>query len=83
MSTYSLDEAAALICGDDRPSKTQWLARRLRRGDLPGYKAGRQWRMTQSDVDTAIEALRPQMVHVPSVPAMTGLTRTSARRLAS
>lgn len=83
MMTYSLEEAAALICGSDSPAKAKWLVRRLRRGDLPGYKAGRQWRMTRADVDTAIEALRPKRVCVPQVPAMTGLTRTSARRLAS
>lgn len=88
MNTYSLEQAAALVCGaDDRgdplPGKPKWLAIRLRRGELPGYKAGRNWRMTEDDIAAAIEKLRPRMVCVPQVPAMTGLTRTSARRLAS
>ena len=77
--TYSLEEAAALICGSE--AKAEWLAIRLRRGEIPGYKAGRCWRMTQADVDKAIETLRPRVV--PSVPQMGGLTRTSARRLSA
>jgi len=50
--------------------------------DLPGYKAGRRWYATQDDVNAAIERLRPRRI-VPSVPVMTGLTRTSARRLSA
>lgn len=83
MTTYSLSQAAALICGSDSMAKVQWLAIRLRRGEILGYKAGRSWRMTQADVDAAIETLRPRVVNVPAVPHMTGLTRTSARRLSA
>jgi hypothetical protein len=88
MNTYSVEQYAAIVCGADDhgqplPGKVQWLVLRLRRGELPGYKAGRKWRATQADVDAAIEKLRPRPVSVPTVPAMTGLTRTSARRLAS
>ena len=88
MKTYSLDEAAALICGADAdgnplPGKTKWLALRLRRGLIPGYKAGHKWRMTQEDVEAAIESLRPQRVVIPQVPQLSGLTRTSARRLSA
>jgi hypothetical protein len=88
MNTYSLEESAAQICGADAsgdllPGKAKWVALRLRRGEFSGYKAGRSWRMTQADVEAAIESLRPKRVCVPSVPAMSGLTRTSARRLAS
>jgi len=88
MSNYSLEKSAALICGaddngDPLPGKTVWVMLRLRRGEFTGYKAGRQWRMTQDDIDAAIESLRPKRVWVPEVPSMSGLTRTSARRLAS
>lgn len=77
-----------MICGADAngdplPGKREWVVRRLRRGEFQGYKAGREWRMTQADVDAAIESLRPKRVLVPDIPAMSGLTRTSARRLAS
>jgi hypothetical protein len=88
VTTYSLEQYAAILCGaddhgDPLPGKTHWLVLRLRRGELPGYKAGRKWRATQADVDAAIEQLRPKRMYIPEVPAMTGLTRTSARRLAS
>lgn len=57
--TYSLDEYAAIVRGASSPSNCEWLARRLRSGQLPGYKAGRYWRATQADIDEAIELLRP------------------------
>lgn len=83
MTTYSLEEAADLICGPDRSNRCRWLMIRLQRGEFSGYKACRKWRMTQADVDAAIESLRPKRLTVPAVPAMTGLTRTSARRLSA
>lgn len=81
MTTYSLAEAAELICGSE--SRAKWLANKLRNGQLPGYKVGRSWRLTESDVAAAIEALRPKPIQVPAVPVMTGLTRTSQRRLSA
>lgn len=88
MITYSLEQSAALICGADDdgrplPGKAKWVMLRLRRGEFTGYKAGRQWLMTETDVAAAIESLRPRRAWVPEVPSMSGLTRTSARRLAS
>ena len=80
--TFSLEEAAQIIRGSARKADRDWLMLRLRAGRLPGFKAGNRWRMTQADVDAAIELLRPRVV-VPEVPASRGLTRTSARRLAS
>jgi hypothetical protein len=81
VTTFSLPEATLQITGSDSPSKQQWVMRRLRRGEFCGYKSGRVWRMTEGDVAAAIEVLRPRIV--PSVPQLSGLTRTSARRLAS
>jgi hypothetical protein len=37
--------------------------------------------MTSAQVDAAIEALTPKRVGLPSVPSVSGLTRTSLRRL--
>lgn len=95
-ATFSVQEYAAALLGAGpdpadpvgsiEPFKVQWLTKRLRgecRPQLPGYKAGRRWRATQADVDAAIEILRPQRTTVPDVPTMTGLTRTSRRRMAS
>jgi hypothetical protein len=87
-ATFSLEESAALICGADHngnplPGKTQWLMKRLRTGELIGYKCGRQWRMTDEQIADAIQKLTPQRARVPQVPTLAGLTRTSRRRLAS
>lgn len=90
-ATFSLEEYAALVLGPGpdgtvaaiEPCKLQWLTKRLRRGELPGYKAGRRWRATRADVDAAIEMLRPKRVVVPQVPVASSMTRTSRRRLAS
>jgi hypothetical protein len=79
-ATYSLQEAAALICGTE--TKSEWLRRKLCAGRLPGFKVGQSWRMTQDDIDKAIETLRPARVFIPDVPTG-GLTRTSARRLSA
>lgn len=92
--TYSLQEYAAALLGPGpdgtaatvEPFKVQWLTKRLRgqaHPQLPGYKAGRRWRATQADVDAAIERLRPRRTDVPEVPTMSGMTRTSRRRMAS
>lgn len=83
-TTYSVEQAAELICGASDPAAVKWLTRRLR-GEahprLPGYKQARRWRMTAADIDTAIELLRP--TPIPAVPAASSMTRTSRRRLAS
>jgi hypothetical protein len=83
--THSLEESAGIILGTDDggnplPGKTDWLVRRLRRGELPGYKAGRQWRMTDDDIAVAIDRMRPKSA-LPELPSASGLTPTSRRRL--
>ena len=85
--TYDLAEAAERIGGVTE----KWLAARLRAGKLPGRKVGRQWRMTDSDIEAAVElfGVGPQAIpapvnnHVRADAATSGLTRTSRRRLAS
>ena len=84
--TYSVEAAAAIICGSTEatPAQVKWLTRRLRgeaTPQLPGYKAQRRWRMTGDDITAAIDLLPPR--RVPTVPAASSMTRTSARRLAS
>ena len=82
--TFSVEEAAQLICGADTPAAVKWLKRHLR-GELqpvfPGYKERRKWRMTDVDIAQAIELLRPR--RLPAIPVTTSMTRTSRRRLAS
>lgn len=81
--TFSLDEYAQIVVGAAGPSQIEWLSLKLRRGELPGYKAGRKWRATQADIDKAIELLRPKRVAMPEVPSASSMTRTSRRRLSA
>jgi len=79
--TFSLEEYAKAVRGSSAHADCEWVARRLRSGEFPGFKAGRYWRGTQSDIDEAIELCRPR--RLPKVPLATSLTQTSRRRLAS
>lgn len=82
--TFSLAEIARILCGSDGPAEQYWVAQRLRGNAEPrlsGYKVQRRWRMTQDDLDAAIELLRPKRNEVV-VPAMTSMTARSQRRLA-
>ena len=83
--TYSLAEAAFIICGDDTPNSQTWLLKRLRGAATPhltGYKIARRWRMTHTDVTNAINQLRPRPGGLPAAPPMTSMTPRSRRRLA-
>lgn len=84
--TYDLAEAAARIGGISE----KWLATQLRQKKLPGRKVGRHWRMTDSDIKDAIEmfGVGPQTNSAGRSAAshssgLSGLTKTSRRRLAS
>lgn len=37
---------------------TDWLARRLNRGEINGYKVGRSWLMSDDDIAEMLEARR-------------------------
>lgn len=79
--TYSVEEAALQIIGTDTPAKVRWLMVRLRTGDLPGYKADRKWRMTESDITAAIDKLRPPpAVEPPMSSIVAGMTPRSRRK---
>lgn len=90
-STYSDEEAVLFICGPPaNRSRIEWLHRHLRGDDqpqLPGFKVGRKWRMTENDISEAIELLRPRRTERVSaavdIPHLSSLTRTSRRRLGS
>lgn len=87
--TYSDKEAVEIIRGSATKSDIEWLHRHLRGDDqpqLPGFKAGRKWRLTEDDITEAIELLRPARTERVSaavdIPNLSSLTRTSRRRLA-
>ena len=57
MKTYSLPEVAEFLCGDSMKEPTRWLTRQITAGRFTARKVGRQWRMTQHDVDAALADL--------------------------
>lgn len=84
--TYSLSEAAVILCGSDGPNEMRWLTEHLRGEHTPrlsGYKVQRRWRMTEEDIAAAIQALRPNRCDIPEVTAFTSMTARSRRRLVS
>lgn len=92
MKTYSLAEVADQVLPAEWTDGERWLARRLNRGQIRGYRVGRIWRMTADHVEDLIErftndAARPAITPPPpgSEPATVadGLSRRSRRRLRS
>jgi len=84
--TYSLSEAATILCGSAGPNEMRWLTDRLRGSAEPrlsGYKAQRRWRMTEEDLAAAVQQLRPKRCDIPDVSAFTSMTARSRRRLVS
>jgi len=60
------------------PSK-RWYIVRLRKGIFPGRKVGRTWRLTESDIDAAIEILKS--TNRTTDATRRGLTDHSRRRV--
>jgi hypothetical protein len=85
--TYSLQQVADTYLPPEWKRPVLWLQRRLKSGDITGYKLSRSapWRMTQADVDAMVARYRN------SAPAATpvevggrrtlSFTRTTTRRL--
>lgn len=55
--TYSLAEAAEQICADSMKNPALWLRRQIRAGRFKAIKVGRHVRMTDRQIEAAIEAL--------------------------
>lgn len=84
--TFSLAEAAEILCGASGPAEQKWIRERLIGNAAPqlhGYKVQRRWRMTEADIAAAIEMLRPQRSQLPVIPALTSMTPRSQRRVMS
>lgn len=66
-----------------------WVVRKLRLGLIPGRKAGRQWRMTDSDIAALVEYMaqpaRPRAIDSSSIAetgsAKAGLTSRAGKRI--
>jgi hypothetical protein len=87
MKTYSLSEVAGMVLPAEWRDAERWLARRLNRGEIAGYRVGRVWRMTQAQVDDLIDRFTndaaPQQGSMPATCVVDGLSQRSRRRLRS
>ncbi|AYR01114.1 excise [Mycobacterium phage LeMond] len=73
--TYPLDEVAARI-----PCSERWLTEQVRAGRIPGRKIGRHWRMTEADIEAALDTFRVTPAGRKSVaPAERPITLTPTR----
>jgi hypothetical protein len=89
MKTHTLDFAAAKICGEDSGMKDPrgWLLRGIRAGRFQARKVGRHYRMTDEQINAAIEAVTTKNHTTPLIeledrrPRGLSLTATSARRI--
>lgn len=77
--TYSTGEAAVIL---GSPSE-RWLIQQLRSGRLPGRKIGRHWRLTDDDIEAALDICsnggRRSGVNV--IKPLTGLTPNSRKKV--
>jgi excisionase family DNA binding protein len=87
VATQSLDAVALQICGPDSGMKDPrgWVLRQIRRGRFQAYKVGRHYRMSQQQIDAALDALKTKPAVSeparPERPRGLSLTPTSARSL--
>jgi len=90
--TFSLAEVAAMVLPPEWKDPERWLRRRLNRGEISGYRVGREWRMTQRDVADFIERHRKPVASpvvaaaalpqtAPTVSIIDGLSARSRARL--
>lgn len=77
IETFSLEESATRI--GQRP---EWVAARLRSGEFSGYKIGRKWRMSATDIATAVSNFRREAKSPLADRLQSGLSVLSARRAA-
>lgn len=78
--TYSLAEAAEQICADSMKNPALWLRRQIRAGRFKAIKVGRHVRMTDRQIDAAIEALEIGTAPKPTTQIRRGVTPVSMRR---
>lgn len=90
MKRHTLAQATRIICGEDgagMANPQHWVMCKLRAGRFPGLKIGRNWFMTDADVEAAQATLRndPKPLPAPEperpVGIISGLSERAARRL--
>ncbi|SLE66956.1 Uncharacterised protein [Mycobacteroides abscessus subsp. massiliense] len=90
IETYSLAQVVADVLPEEWTDGERWLRRRLNRGEIEGYKVGREWRFTKAQVDALIAHFTNAKTEVPApeeeaaepdAPLAFGLSARSRRRL--
>lgn len=90
IKTYSLAEVAAMVLPPEWSDGPRWLARRLNRGQIRGYRVGRVWRMTEAHVEDLIErftnaaprrAIRADTTTPPPATVLDALSARSRHRI--
>lgn len=89
IETYSLAQVVADVLPDEWTDGERWLRRRLNRGEIEGYKVGREWRFTTAQRDALIAHFTNAKIDVPApaedpaagTPLAAGLSARSRRRL--
>ena len=88
--SYPLDEVVSAHLPAEWTDGKRWLTRRLNRNELRGRRFGRQWRMTDSDIEYMLQKFanftEDQVDAQPTAPpeatsVADGLSARSARRL--
>jgi hypothetical protein len=77
MKTFSLAEVADMVLPPEWTDGVRWLARRMNRGEISGYRVGHVWRMTEQQVEAMIDrysttATKPVRQPNPGHPPATG-----------
>ncbi|PJK19733.1 hypothetical protein CSX11_24185 [Mycobacterium goodii] len=83
--TYSLQEVVTAwgLGGESNDRTIRWLADLIRAGRIPARKIGRSWRMTESDVVVALDAVKNKLKPAeapPEAPVRRGPSARSLRR---
>ncbi|MDB2219047.1 excise [Mycobacterium phage prophiT46-2] len=89
IETFSLAQVVADVLPEEWTDGERWLRRRLNRGEIEGYKVGREWRFTKAQVDALIahftnaktEVAAPEEETESEAPLALGLSARSRRRL--
>lgn len=90
VETFSLAEVAAAALPKHWKHPERWLRERLNRGELVGYRVGREWRLTRDQLDALIakctNVAAPVADPAPAPvadPSALGLSARSRRKLLS
>lgn len=77
MKTYSLDEVVTEwgLAGE-MADPVRWLTEQIRSGRVTARKMGRSWRMTQADMDSALDVFASKR---PVVSVSQGLSARSRK----